>query len=314
MRLILASQSIGRKDLLSHLNIPFEIIPSRLDEDKIIGNTPLETLKLRAKLKGEEVLSKIKKSNFKFQKYKPSSNHQPPTTNDQLIILSADSGAILNNQLIGKPKDYRDAVKILQTLSGRKHKFITAVYIIKMANSQVPILKTDLNVKTPNPKKRFSFAKKHQILNKHVVSEKFGIKSLPAKDKKAMSEKIDIEALSALKIWQTFDRSFVTFRKLTNDDIKLYLKNTNYTRFAGGYSLFNCPKCRQPRMKDILSNVPYIELIGGVYIPGHTHGLDTPPQDFITDIKGSISNVIGMPMEKLIPLLSPHLQPKTKNP
>lgn len=63
------------------------------------------------------------------------------------------------------------------------------------------------------------------------------------------------------------DVSRVTFRKLTDSDIKRYLKYTDYTRFTGGYALV------------------------------------ASPQDFVTKVEGSISNVIGLPMEKIIPIL-----------
>lgn len=121
--LILASSSLGRKKLLSYLKIPFKIIPSDLEESKIIGKNPLDTLRLRAKLKGESISNKIL-----------SSNDQSLKTKDYLI-LSADSGAILDNKLIGKPKDRTNAVRILQTLSGRTHKFVTAVYVIKQQSN-----------------------------------------------------------------------------------------------------------------------------------------------------------------------------------
>jgi len=181
MRLILASASEGRKELLSYLKIPFEVIPSNIDEEKIVGKTPLETLQLRARLKGEDVASSHKKA----------------------IILSADSGAILDGKLIGRPKDYDDAVRILSTLSGKTHEFITAIYLSQ---------------------------------------------------------------LSDLKVYEDYDTSFVTFRKLEKSDIKRYLTITTYTRYAGGYAIASA-------------------------------------QDFITKIEGSISNVIGLPLEKVIPIL-----------
>ena len=64
------------------------------------------------------------------------------------------------------------------------------------------------------------------------------------------------------------DRSYVTFRKMNNEDIKLYLKVTDYTKFAGGYAVSSA-------------------------------------QSFITKIEGSISSVIGLPLEKVIPILHP---------
>jgi len=202
MHLALASASVGRKDLLLHLKIPFTTVPSTLDEDKIWGKNPLSTLQLRAKLKGEEVVKKIATRRYTLDA-KCS------------LILSADSGAIIDNQLIGKPKNYKDAVRILKTLSGKTHEFVTAIYV---------------------------------IIFRHLAGKKIASTS-------------DTE----VKIWQTYDTSFVTFRKLSDEDIKLYLSLTKYTKFAGGYALASA-------------------------------------QNFITKVQGSISNVIGLPMEKVIPI------------
>lgn len=194
MHLILASASEGRKELLSYLKIPFEIIPSSIDEDKVIGKTPLETIKLRARRKAEDVA---------FSSSSSPKLLKPLKKDQETIILSADSGAILDGELIGRPKDYEDAVRILSTLSGKTHEFITAIYLSQ---------------------------------------------------------------LSDLKVYEDYDTSFVTFRRLSKDHIRRYLSITNYTRFAGGYAIASA-------------------------------------QDFITKIEGSISNVIGLPLEKVIPIL-----------
>lgn len=217
MRLILASQSLGRKKLLEHLKIPFEVMPSTIDEEKIIGKTPLETLQLRAKMKGEGVACSPKlparlatrSVTGRLKSLIPETSNLKPIT---YLILSADSGAIINNQLIGKPKDYKDAVRILSALSGKTHEFVTAIYIITL--SQQAKTRSDL------VKRR----------------------------------------------WQCYDRSFVTFRKLSKGDIKRYLSLTDYTKYAGGYAISSA-------------------------------------QDFIVKIEGSISNVVGLPLEKVKPFL-----------
>lgn len=209
MQLILASASIGREYLLKGLKIPYRIIPSHIDEDKIMGKNLIETVKLRAKVKGEEVAEKIIKS-----------TNQPiiqlSNNNEELLILSADTEVIINNQLLGKPKDYQDAVKMLRMLSGKMHEVVSGYYIIETGN-----LKLETRKKIVQP-----------------------------------------------KIWQGFDRSFVTFRKLKDEDIKQYLSVTEYTRYTGSYALI------------------------------------ASPQNFITKIEGSISNVIGLPLEKVIPIFS----------
>lgn len=217
MHLILASQSEGRKKLLSQYRIPFEIIPSYLDEDKIVAKTPLSTVKLRAKLKGEDVAGKI--------------------TVGSNLILSADSGAILGKTLIGKPKDYNEAVKILKTLSGKTHEFVTAIYIIKAGGER------------------------------GRAPEATDVRST---DGRESLDRTRAKYKYRSNVWQDFDTSFVTFRKLTGDDIRRYLSITNYTKYAGGYALFDSP------------------------------------QDFITEIRGSLSNVIGLPLEKFNPVLRLH--------
>lgn len=196
MTLILASQSEGRKALLSTLNIPFEIIPSCIDEDKIIASTPLITIKLRAKLKAEAILTQLTTYNLQ------------PTT-----ILSADSGAILNNKLIGKPKDYQDAIRIFQSLSGTTHKLVTAVFLISQ-----------------------------------------------------------IGPISQIR--QDVDTSYVTFRKLAKKTIIQYLSTSSYQKYAGGYA-----------------------------VPLSAIGDNAYSSSIIARIEGSISNVIGLPLEKIIPIL-----------
>lgn len=202
-KLILASASIGRKELLSYLKIPFEVVASKLNEEKIIAGTPLETIKLRAQLKAEDVCNKLldqKKSN-------DNKLHD-------VLILSADSGAIVDKKLIGKPKDYQDAVRIFSAFSGRTHEFITAIYFIR--------------------------------------------KAFP----KDTTRQLDGQVLES----KCHATSHVTFRRLSADDIRRYLSITDYGRFAGGYAIASA-------------------------------------QDFITKIEGSVSNVIGLPLEKVIPIL-----------
>ncbi len=291
MKIILASQSVGRKDLLSYLNIPFDVVPSGLDEDKITGKTPLETLQLRARLKGEEVLNRMMNYELRIRKNPQPTTHPASTghrlsgvpsqggrsspwlDNNPQLIISADSGAILDKQLIGKPKDYKNAIRILQALSGRKHEFITAIYIIQILkfhseDSQIPFLRSGLNLTISDQKKTFHFASDKRSLKSSGASDKTGIEN-PSENKDhrfdAVSEKFSIEDL-LFDIWQTFDRSYVTFRKLSDEDIELYLKNTDYTRFAGGYAI-------------------------------------SSSQNFISKIEGSVSNVIGLPLEKVIPIL-----------
>ncbi len=288
MYLILASQSLGRKKLLELTNIPFQIIPSTLDEDKIIGQTPLETIQLRAKLKGEEVARKIQNSKFKIQSYNPKfkiQNNKNKSSTRRHVILSADSGAIIDNKLIGKPRDYDDAVRIMQSLSGRTHKLVTAVYIgIIETKPRVSILEND-------------FSRNDEYAQNNQTNWPANIKS----NIKVRSEKFDTEALSKRKIWQIYDQSLVTFKNLSLTTIKRYLRDSDYKRYAGGYALFDHPELIKPTLSDLLSDKSYKEILKPVN--PHLHPRNLESLDLIASIEGSISNVIGLPLEKVIPIL-----------
>ena len=105
---ILASASPRRKQLLEWAEIKFEIIIADTDE-----SYPLHLLP-------EEVAIHIARQKAQAVKAKITADH---------TIIAADTIVVLNNEIIGKPKDRQDAVDILSKLSGEIHKVITGVSI-----------------------------------------------------------------------------------------------------------------------------------------------------------------------------------------
>ena len=106
--LVLASQSPRRKELLAVLGRPFSVVPSSIDENPAPGETP-ETFVVRiAREKGMEVASRVPHS----------------------VIISADTVVTLDGEILGKPSDEKDAVRMLKKLSGRDHWVYTAVCVI----------------------------------------------------------------------------------------------------------------------------------------------------------------------------------------
>ena len=115
MKIVLASKSKVRKDILTENNIDCEVIQSNVDEDPIKnsliaeGATPEIISKNLAELKANKVSSNLY---------------------DELV-LGADSVIDLNGELISKPSSREEAMNILRKLNGKSHYLISSVCISK---------------------------------------------------------------------------------------------------------------------------------------------------------------------------------------
>jgi septum formation protein len=109
-KIILASQSPRRKQLLEWAEVPFEVVVAQTDEHFPPGLKPDEIAIYIARNKAIAVQQK---------------------RNTDEIILAADTIVVLNDHIIGKPVHREEAITILIALSGEKHKVITGVVIRK---------------------------------------------------------------------------------------------------------------------------------------------------------------------------------------
>ena len=119
MKLLLASESPRRKELLTSLGYDFEtvklnceeIYPKDLAREKVAG-----------------YLSELKSASFR-------------QLNDDEILLTSDTVVVINNEVLGKPKTIKEATKMLIKLSGNVHEVFTAVSVRTKENL---ITKTDV--------------------------------------------------------------------------------------------------------------------------------------------------------------------------
>ena len=111
-KIILASQSPRRKQLLQWAEIPFEIAVHQSDETYPAGLDACEAALYIARNKALAV------------KYFLNSE------NEDAIIIAADTIVVLDGKIIGKPQNRGDAINILQSLSGEAHDVITGVVIL----------------------------------------------------------------------------------------------------------------------------------------------------------------------------------------
>ena len=104
--LVLASASPRRLELISWLGIPFEVVPSRADE--VADGSGLELVGSIARAKCDEVFARF----------------------PDRFVLAADTLVCADGRIFGKPRDRRDAVDMLQALSGRWHEVHTGCCLL----------------------------------------------------------------------------------------------------------------------------------------------------------------------------------------
>lgn len=114
MKLILASASPRRKELLGKLGMEFEIIPAR----------------------GEEVITKVLPwevvEELSIQKAKEIAKKQT----DECIVIGADTVVAMDEQIMGKPKDEADAYRMLSLIEGNCHQVYTGVTLIRTGENE----------------------------------------------------------------------------------------------------------------------------------------------------------------------------------
>jgi len=107
-KIFLASKSPRRRKLLKQIGLKFKSFSVDLHEEIFDGEHPIETVKRLSQHKMQEASKKVKDS----------------------IIITADTIVVLGNEIIGKPKSEKDALKILNKLSGRTHEVYTGFAIL----------------------------------------------------------------------------------------------------------------------------------------------------------------------------------------
>jgi len=119
--LILASKSSRRKDILKTAGIPFKVVDPKVDEKEYLSDTNNDPISIALELAKA-------KANDVAQDY------------GDYLVLAADTIVIFDNEVIGKPQSEDDAKIILNRLSGKSHKVVTA-YNLLWKNNEVDIAK-----------------------------------------------------------------------------------------------------------------------------------------------------------------------------
>ena len=108
MKLILASQSPRRRELLARMGLDFTVISPRIDEDSFSDPDPAALVRT---LSREKALAVAKEQE------------------SDTLVIAADTVVVLDGQTLGKPGDEAEAAAMLSALSGRSHEVYTGVTV-----------------------------------------------------------------------------------------------------------------------------------------------------------------------------------------
>lgn len=104
--IVLASASPRRKELLTQINLKFEVIPSSCEEI-IMGNIPRDVVQQLAKQKAEDVVKFLQKPGK--------------------LVLGADTVVAVEDKILGKPVDREEAIQMIKKIQGKEHQVYTGV-------------------------------------------------------------------------------------------------------------------------------------------------------------------------------------------
>jgi septum formation protein len=156
-RIVLASKSPRRKQLLEWAEIPFDIIVEDTDESYPDGLPAGEAPVYIARNKALAVQKKV---------------------GENRLVLAADTVVVLNGTVIGKPADREDAIRILSALAGKRHEVITGVVLLKGAQEQAFADTTEVWFHELSPEQIMFYVDKYKPYDKagaYAIQEWIGV-------------------------------------------------------------------------------------------------------------------------------------------
>ncbi|HEV3420311.1 MAG TPA: Maf family protein [Candidatus Acidoferrum sp.] len=115
MKLILASSSPRRAEILANAGVPFSVLSSAVDESPYPDEAPAALVQRLANAKADLVTARAV---------------------GPAIVLAADTVVVLDDKILGKPRSIEDARHMLQQLSGRTHSVLTGVAMIRLPDGE----------------------------------------------------------------------------------------------------------------------------------------------------------------------------------
>ncbi|HET6891051.1 MAG TPA: Maf family protein, partial [Pyrinomonadaceae bacterium] len=116
-KLILASSSPRRKEILTAVNWSFEAVAANIDETRRDSEEALTYVKRLAETKARAVAARFSSG----------------------LVLGADTVVLAENEILGQPREPNEARRMLKLLSGKWHEVLTGVFLMRAPNGQAVI-------------------------------------------------------------------------------------------------------------------------------------------------------------------------------
>jgi septum formation protein len=123
-RLVLASASPRRKELLNQLGVSYRCDPAQIDESQLSSESPTDYVQRMALEKAHAVVARYQAL--------------------EVVVLAADTTVVIDDGVLGKPRDHVDALSMLARLSGRSHRVLTAVCLLGAVDTQCELVETEV--------------------------------------------------------------------------------------------------------------------------------------------------------------------------
>ncbi len=107
-QVILASRSPRRRELLRQIGVDCQVVPADIDESPLSGESPVEYV-------------------IRIACRKAEAGYRQAGHPEDMPVLAADTSVILDQTILGKPRDQSDAIEMLLSLSGRCHRVLSGV-------------------------------------------------------------------------------------------------------------------------------------------------------------------------------------------
>ena len=176
MRLILASASPRRRELLTQTGYEFEVQPAHINEDLQPGEDAIAYVVRLARDKAQAVFNQL--SNVGAPGLDSETWESTRSMPRSLIVLGADTTVTLDSHILAKPEDAADAARMLRMLSGRTHRVITGVAVATANGVEVAAEVTGVQFRTLSDEEISAYVLTGEPMDKAGA---YGIQGLAAK-------------------------------------------------------------------------------------------------------------------------------------